>query len=271
MFTNNEGQVECCKEPIALKKPINTEVMKVKRKFLVNKDLKKVMDYFVEIVLFLIVSIITVIFIASPWWLECDNLSSGVSNILDTLKTEGYKITYIETMGAILGTFLAISAALWTQRRENKRQEKNSIKEAAVIVYYDFKFAFEDLFKFEKAYACIKPGIENEYDDLEYFLKYKSTIKIYIDSNWIANVAKLCNVLAADEIKQIYKIYGDLETVKEVFDRREGDIDYDTARKIFILIQRDLCTLTIAPRIEVSHNDVNKNMMGRLEAIALRE
>lgn len=271
MFTNNDGQVECCKEPIALKKAINTEEMKVKRKFLINKYLKKAMDYFVEIVLFLIVSIITVIFIASPWWLECDSLSSGVSNILDTLKTEGYKTTYIETMGAILGTFLAISAALWTQRRENKRQEQNIIKEAAVIVYYDFKFVFEDLFKFEKAYACIKPGIENEYDDLEYFLKYKSTIKIYIDSNWIANVAKLCNVLSAEEIKQIYKIYGDLETVKEVFDRGDEDIDSSTARKIYNLIQCDLCTLTLAPSIKVSHNIVNEKLMKRLETMALGE
>ncbi len=102
-------------------------------------------------------------------------------------------------------------------------------------------------------------------------MKYKSTIKIYIDSNWIANVAKLCNVLSADEIKQIYKIYGDLETVKEVFDRRDEDIDSSTARKIYNLIKCDLCTLTLAPRIEVSHNVVNKRLMERLEAMALEE
>ena len=243
----------------------------MKKNLQLKKILKNTMDYIIENVLFFIIVIITGIFISSPWWLESDNLSSEVSNILDTLKTEGYKTTYIESLGAMLGTFLAISSTLWTQRRENKRQKQNIIKEAAVIVYYDFKFVFEDLFEFEKAYACIRPGVENEYDDLGYFLKYKSSIKIYIDSNWIANVAKLCNVLSADEIKQIYKIYGDLETIKEVFDRRDEDIDHDTARKIFILIHRDLCTLTIDPGIEVSHNDVNKKMMERLEAIALRE
>ena len=62
-----------------------------------------------------------------------------------------------------------------------------------------------------------------------------------------------------------------METIKEVFNRRDEDIDSSTARKIYNLIQCDLCTLTLEPTLKVSHNIINEKLMERLEAIALEE
>lgn len=44
-----------------------------------------------------------------------------VSNILSEFSFVEYKTAYINTIGALLGTFLAVSGALFTQQREHKK------------------------------------------------------------------------------------------------------------------------------------------------------
>ena len=239
----------------------------------VHKKIKwrKIKDAVVDKWLFVIMIIITFIFVISPYWLKWEVLENEVSYFLQPLKVEGYKSSYIEMLGALVGTFLAISGALWTQRRDEIKKEKQIIKEAAIIIYYDFKFAFEDIFKFENAYACIKPGTVNRYDDLAYFIKYRKSINIYLDSNWFSNVAKLCGILSADEIKQIYKIYGDLETIKSIFKQKDEEIDLSMAHRVYYLIQSDLCKLIIEPKIETLHLDINEQLMTKLNLIATGE
>ncbi|WP_202766286.1 hypothetical protein [Clostridium paridis] len=46
--------------------------------------------------------------------------SGLLSWLLSPLKTTEYKSSYIQTFGAILGTFMAVSGALWTQKKSTK-------------------------------------------------------------------------------------------------------------------------------------------------------
>lgn len=211
---------------------------------------------------------IALIFLLSPILLRISWIENIVSYILFPLKEDGFKSSYVETMGAIFGTFLAITGALWTQRNIDLQNEKHIIKEAAVIVYYDFKFAFDDIFQFEAAHACINPGVDNGYDDIEYFNRFRKNQRIYIDADWICNVAKLCNVLSSEEIKQIYKIYGDFETIKYAFEKSDIEIDIKTAHSIYHLIHRDLCELTVEPQLEIKHKKINEKLMNKLKMLA---
>lgn len=215
--------------------------------------------------LFVIAIIVTLIFVLSPLWLRCDVLHRGVAWMLNGLNDDGFKTSYIETTGAILGTFLAITGALWTQRKIDSQKEALEIKEAATIVFFDFKFAFEDIFKFEQAYSCIKPGSKNQYNDVKYFNKCRRGIKIYIDSDWIHNVAKLGRVLTREQIRQIYNIYGKLETIKIAFEKEDEEIDVKFAHSIYHMIHADLCDLILLPQIEVKHKDINQRIMDDLE------
>ena len=227
----------------------------------------KIKKFIKDNILFSICIFIALLFLVSPLLLRISWVESIVTDILFALKEEGYKSSYIETIGAIFGTFFAITGALWTQKRIDLQNEEHKIKEAAVIVYYDFKFAFDDIFQFEYAYACISPETDNEYDDLEYFCKYRNNLKIYIDSDWICNVAKLCNVLSSEEIKQVYKIYGDFETIKCVFEKPDQEIDRKTAHGIYHLIHKDLCDLTLVPEIKAVHQNINEELMNKLEML----
>ena len=72
--------------------------------------------------------IVTVIFVTSPVLLKNEWIYKWISSLLSPLKQEGYKSSYIETIGALLGTFLAISGALWTQRRIDRKKRKEHSK-----------------------------------------------------------------------------------------------------------------------------------------------
>lgn len=229
--------------------------------------IEKVKRFISENKLFFVAIVATVLFITSPLWLQISFLSKMVSCFLKSLNEQGFKSSYIETCGAILGTFLAVTGALWTQRKIDEKHEKSLVQESATVVYYDFKFAINALMEFEQAYACIGPGIDNGYDDVECFNKYRRGIDILIDGEWIHNVSKLRRVMSDEEIKQIYELYGVLENIKKIFRKEDSEITIHMARQVYNNIMTYLCSVTLSPEIEVKYSDKNKELLEKLERI----
>lgn len=58
------------------------------------------------------------------------------------------KSAFISLFGASMGSFIAIIGAVWIQDRNKKIHDINEVKKSALIIYYDFKIAFEDLLPF---------------------------------------------------------------------------------------------------------------------------
>jgi|GEM_PF-6160257 len=145
-----------------------------------------------KIQIFLLLSItISIFIIIFPFILNIPYISFSISWFLQPLKNANYKIAYIGFIGSILGTYLAISGAIWVQKRERKKKEKDEIIKNATIVYYDIKL------------SC-----------LELICMAKNTIcrKIYLEPNWIEKVAALPKDRI--DIQKIYNIYGRLYNVK---------------------------------------------------------
>ena len=101
-------------------------------------------------ILFMIVSAISAAFIFIPLILRIEFVYNAVSWFLSPLGEYGG--SYIETLGAILGTFLAVTGALWTQRKIDEVQDRKELRESALIVYYDFEFVFNDVKRFMSRY-----------------------------------------------------------------------------------------------------------------------
>lgn len=193
--------------------------------------------------LFLIVSAISVAFIFIPLILRIELVYKAVSWFLCPLSE--YGSSYIETLGAILGTFLAVTGALWTQRKIDEVQDKKELRESALIVYYDFEFAFKDIIRFMIHYLLHQDTICNFLNDFEEFKsqKEKSHIYIYIDDNWIQNVAKLSYTLSSSEIQCIYKLYGDLNTIRRAFNSPVNGITEDDAESAYSVMYKDFCKI----------------------------
>ena len=233
----------------------------MKEKYKVRKEAIK--DFVVDNVLFVIMVGITIVFVTSPVWLRSEALSNAISEILSPLKCEGYKSSYVETLGAILGTFLAITGAIWTQKREGRKREKQLIKEAATIIYYDFKFAFQDIFLLMQGYE------DRELVNLggNYFDNTTVHVEIYLDDDWVRNVVKLQPVLTNDELKQIYELYGAFKMCVRHFENNNELIREEGFEALHEYILDNLCAVREGETVEIVHLEKNDKVMRKLEEI----
>lgn len=224
--------------------------------------LPKLKKFAKENPLFFISLIATGVFIFSPILLQIPLVSEIISIFMYSLKEQGFKSSYIETLGAILGTFLAISGAVWTQQRFDKKEENDKKREHILIVYYDFFFAFQDIYSCMNIYMYKKGRIENFLSDKELFIDCVKYLKIYIHEEWVANVASIAKYLKVEEVKNIYEIYGELSTIKSIFEKNIGDISEIEANNAFEIMFK-----YITPCMNLSNGIVTADLREDTEKI----
>ena len=223
-------------------------------------------------ILFTVISILGGIFVVAPLLLRIPLMQDAFAWFLQPLKDSGYKSSYIETFGAILGTFLAVAGTLWTQRKIDEAVDKKEIKECALIIFYDFEFALKDLTKLMQYYQNSQRTISNVLLDYKEFAKRQKRYRIYIDDDWIHNVAKLSHKLSSREIQKIYKLYGDLCTIRNAFNTSSDSLSEDEAKIVYSILWHNLCQMETESeyslRSKVTMKDDIKQLMDRLREIA---
>lgn len=150
--------------------------------------------------------------------------------------------------------------------------EEKEIQKRALIVYYDFYFAFNDLIDFMK--SCLlykKSDILNVIDDWDTYMKFKKKYRIYVDDDWIHNVAELTGQLKNDEIQSIYKIYGDLHTIKRSFNNSEKLLE-ENDKLAYNIIFCEICEVEEKQSKPISYDvklkEDKKVLLERLKKIA---
>ena len=197
---------------------------------------EKIKDFVIENIMFFIMILVTIIFVASPVMLRNERVYKWISLLLDSLKQEGYKSSYIETIGALLGTFLAISGALWTQRRIDKKEEKNIVKEHALIMYYDLKFSFYSIWDCMRDYSKnVKiPGYRLNPEQIKTFEFSIDLLEVEVGNDWRVKVASIAKYITDDEVKEIYKLYNDLQNIKRML----IDVDDIKCQRIYEIMHK---------------------------------
>lgn len=159
------------------------------------------------------------LFCIIPILLNSPLLFNAVDFLSSGLQYSEYKSSFLESIGGMLGTALAIIGALWTQHHfEQEEEHKIDIKNTTVV-YYDFKFAFTEIR--DRIEFCIKehagkpeqicPNSITGRDLHQLFTGYH----ILIDYKWINNVASLPNEFTSNEIEHIYYIYGLINSINQ--------------------------------------------------------
>ena len=216
---------------------------------------------------FLIMVGVALAYVCSPFLIKVPSIYLLISDILGKFNSVEYKIAYINTVGALLGTFLAVSGALWTQQRENKRNDLIKKQKTAFTIKMELETTLMSLSKFAKAYACIGPNIDNGYDDLEFFLKFKKAIYVDTDSEWKNKIAEINTSLSNDDIEKLYKIFRDLSLIESIWNRDEKLITEKQAHMVYNIICSDLIDLTFAPSVETEIKQKNKDILEKLNII----
>ncbi|WP_160680285.1 hypothetical protein [Clostridium sp. C8-1-8] len=225
-----------------------------------------------ENIIFVIICCIGGTFLITPILLRVPFFSNLFSLLLSPLKTTEYKSSYIETFGAILGTFMAVSGALWTQKKIDEVTEKKNLKESALIIYYDFYFATNDIRDLMENYLNSQGVIANTLDDIDKFKRYKKKYRLYLDDNWIRNVASLSHILSSEDTKILYKVYGDLNTVKQVINISEDQLSIEDAKTAYSIMFNEFCDKTgeVKSRvvIDVELKDSINDIINKLKQLA---
>ena len=173
--------------------------------------------------IFYITFALAIIFILSPLILRIPLIKNLVDMFFDPLIYSDYKSSFLETIGSILGTVLAITGTLLLQKKidekseEEKRvKENNDIRFSIIVIYYDLKLALKDISTMHKI-AWIS-ACTSEKDSFKSFYECARTINLYIDDNWIRNVASLHHVLDEDFLEDIFLLYGEISSIKSTLE-----------------------------------------------------
>ena len=165
-----------------------------------------------------------------------------------------------------------MAGTLWTQRKIDEAADQKAVKESALIIYYDFEFAFKDLVKLMRLYMNTSQIISNVLLDYRAFAKWRKRCRIYIDEDWIHNVARISHELSSQEVQKIYKLYGDLCTIRNAFNGAAEDISEDDAQIAYSIMFHNLCQIeagiTSPFRPTVDLKEDIKQLMDHLKAIA---
>lgn len=154
---------------------------------------------------------------------------------MSPLNESGYKSSYFETVGNIIGTILAITGTLFLQGmidrkadEEKESKKKKDIRYRVVIVYYDLKLAFEDISKIHSLLPESTLLINEELFDA--FYNRARNIELYVDENWIRNVASLHEIFDDETLKEIFLCYGDICSIRSGL--KSGNKDKNSIDKL---------------------------------------
>lgn len=191
--------------------------------------------------LFVLSIVSCILFVSMPYFLTFDTCANWLSDFLSELKIVEYKSTYIETIGSFLGSFLAITGALWLENRMKRDREKSDDSINARIAYYNLEIAFKQVRKILIDSNGHKRNIASvdKFKNFEKFHKLIQDFAIFTDDDWMRNVASLPeSCINAFEREHVYLLYNyicrikvALEKCPEVFNANKT-IQYESAYKI---------------------------------------
>lgn len=172
-------------------------------------------------------------------YLEHNNFSSKASADAWISSLGSYFGGILGGVCTLVGVVYTINKSKEETEREKAEQRKTIHRKSALLVYYDFAFAFENINEYLKNYTDedLKevPSITDFYITSHAVVvgpKYKFFSKnincftqLYLQENWISAVAELSDAnydtmsqISNDDLHTLYQIYGNLSTIKKWVD-----------------------------------------------------
>lgn len=187
---------------------------------------------------FLMVCTIILIYIFIPLLIRIPIIYRGISLFLGIFNDTEYKSIYIGTLGTILGTFLAITGTLLTQKIMTEYGKKIESKKYATIIYYDLKFATDNIYNILNCFSVRtnRETLSNNQEDIIIFRNIKREYPISINSEWLSLVANLQEELEPIEVKRIHDLYTKLTIISNSFYLNDNSVSIKEEQNIYSLM-----------------------------------
>ena len=173
----------------------------------------------IQVIIFVTLCVISGLLICSPLLIKISFVYTFVQSILQAFKSRDYKIVYIETIGSLIGTFLAITGALWTQRIVDTNNEQEKAKKIAAIIYYDLSVNIDN---FKQILMEVYPEVklDGPTDDIKSKTKFRNSYsknRIYFIPNWRDLIIELQSSLSSKQTRELLIIYGKFSMISMSF------------------------------------------------------
>ena len=203
---------------------------------------------------FAITAMITLILISAivfPLILRIPLIKKIALFSLSFTKNPDYQIAYVETWSVLIGSFIAIFGALWTQRKINSEEKRHALCKYACAVYYDLHFSFQELIRIHDETKRLH-NLEKIEGETAVLLFCQTAVghELPFSQNWIDNLSNLSEELSPIYFERIYKCYTKLESINRALRSRKPD-------QIFDVYVQDICWL-IAGNEKQAHQDINQ-------------
>ncbi|KYH32227.1 hypothetical protein CLTEP_22710 [Clostridium tepidiprofundi DSM 19306] len=164
---------------------------------------------------FLVVSLIPVHW--NTVWIETEGYSFKLNDYLVLF------IYFLQTVVTALFSYFIWKTSIKSNeiseelRKKDENKEKSYLKENALIVYYDLLLGLKDL--------------KNLYEGRIIGKKVTIPKRLYFSNEWIKNVSVMKDELENKDMSQIYQLYGDLLTLKELLEVKwDSELDEELKR-----------------------------------------
>lgn len=186
---------------------------------------------------FVIMCVITVLFIILPLIMKITFVSDFIAWLMLALKYQEYKSAYLGIIGGLVGSWLAITGAIYTQRKFDKEKEERTIAEEVERKIQDKEniktickeMLWSEIHQNDNAFrhnnsaflVAIEERRDNYYFDINHF-------RVTLD-NWrfIRNKVIEMDIDLAINLMNLYKYYEfivDFQgTAKEAYDKSQLD------------------------------------------------
>lgn len=222
---------------------------------------------------FVVACLLTGMFMALPLYVRVEPIRNVLTSFLSPLESVEYKTSYVETLGAFIGSFFAITGAIWTQNIFDKREKRKQISKNALMVYYDLQFALDNIAAivqevYPKVGKHINPDDERA---ISIYRKAKQSHRIYIASDWKELILSLRDNLDDVSLSNIQRIYNTISSIcvsvnaSAIDNSRKEDIEaYSQMRSLTVVstdIEEDNQGL-------ISIKDESRKLLDTLEQLA---
>lgn len=152
--------------------------------------------------LFYSLIVIMVVIIISPLLIKCEYIKNMINFLIIDLHS--MKGAYLGMLGTLIGSCLAITGALWAQKRINAYNEFEAVKKSAKLIVFDL----ERTFKFIKlSYISDCFGLDG--------VKWK----IKLNEKWDENILSLSSYIKDSETDDLMKIYDDIYVLSNLIEK----------------------------------------------------
>lgn len=164
---------------------------------------------------FVVACLLTGVFVSLPLFARIKPLRNVLTSFLRPLESVEYKTSYVETLGAFIGSFFAVTGAIWTQNIFDKRERRKQITKNALMVCYDLQFALDNIAAIvQEVYPKVGEQINrNDERAISIYRKAKQSHQIYIASDWKELILSLRDNLDDTALRNIQHIYNTISSI----------------------------------------------------------